>query len=855
MTKELPIHTSLPQLLDALEQKQTVILAAPPGSGKTTGVPLVLLSTPWLCGGTILILEPRRLAARMAALRMAEMLNEPVGQTVGFRVRFDSQVSASTRIEVVTEGILTRRLQQDPELTGVKLVIFDEFHERSIHADLALALCLDVIHSLRDDLKILIMSATLDVEGLTAFLDDPAVVIGEGKSYPVTLYYRPDHAPYRNSPTPSNEYNAQRLINAMSSAITNSVANDHGDVLAFLPGVEEIRRCAARLETEQNALDIDILPLYGNLPKATQDRTIRYTPGSRRRLILATSIAETSLTIEGVRVVIDSGWSRVLRFDPNSGLSKLITVRVSQAAAEQRRGRAGRVCEGVCYRLWGENDTHSLPSHGRPEILDADLAPLALDLAAWGVPTPDSLRWLDPPPAGHYANAIALLTLLGAVDDHARSTSLGQRMAKLPVHPRLARMILSPKGNPVIACDLAALLTEKDVIQHGGAGSTATKRSTDLDLRIQALAAFRRRESSLLAAMDGDRGACARVDAAAKQLRRLHSDRPQKIHNLTTGELLALAYPDRIGQLRPGTHDRYRLASGRGVRLPESDTLCGSPYIVAASLDAGPIEGRIYLAAPIGIDAIRQQLGSLITTDDAVYWDDAQEAVVSRRQNRLLSLVLDDQPLSSHDPEATCSAMIEGIRRLGLTALPWTKEARSIQARIESLRSWQPDQGWPNVSDEFLARDFAWLTPYLNKMSRRQHLARLNLLTIFQGLMDWSHLQRLHTDAPTHIQAPSGSRLPLHYTPGEPPVLAVRLQEMFGLAETPKVACGQVPVTLHLLSPARRPIQITQDLSGFWNTTYPEVKKELKGRYPKHVWPDDPWAEKATARTQPRKRS
>lgn len=853
MTQKLPIHTCLPQLRKALEQQKTVVLAAPPGSGKTTGVPLALLTAPWLIDGSILILEPRRLAARMAALRMAELINEPVGQTVGYRVRFDSQVSAATRIEVVTEGILTRRLQSDPELTGVKLVIFDEFHERSIHADLALALCLDVIHGLRDDLKILIMSATLDVEGLTAFLDDPAVVIGEGKSYPVTINYRPDLSPIQRGQSPGNEYRIHRLLDAVISAITHSLASEHGDILAFLPGAEEIRRSAARLAAEPEALDIDILPLFGNLPKAVQDRTVQYTPGGKRRVILSTSIAETSLTIEGVRVVIDSGWSRVLRFDPNSGLSKLVTVRVSQAAAEQRRGRAGRLCAGVCYRLWNENETHFLPAHGRPEILDADLAPLALDLAAWGVSTPASLRWLDPPPAGHYASAISLLTLLGGVDDQQRITSLGQRMATLPVHPRLARMILATNDAPVIACDIAALLTERDVIQLSGSPSAMTPRPTDIDTRVQALTAFRQGDTTTFTALDGDRGACARVDAVAKQLRRLHTLPHQEKNHPTTGELLALAYPDRVGQLRPGCHDRYRLATGRGVRLPEGDALCGCPFLIAASLDAGQTEGRVYLAAHVTIDEIRQQLSALIATDNAVYWDDLQEAVVSRSQERLLSLVLDEQPLGSSNPDATRVAMIEGIRRLGLSALPWTKEARSFQARIESIRSWQPDQGWPNLSDDFLASDLVWLTPYLDGMSRRQHLARLDLLSIFHGLLDWNHLQRLNTEAPTHIPAPSGSRLPLRYIPGESPVLAVRLQEMFGLAETPRVARGQVPVTLHLLSPAQRPIQITQDLSGFWNTTYPEVKKELKGRYPKHVWPDNPWEAKATARAKPRK--
>ncbi|MDP2107380.1 MAG: ATP-dependent helicase HrpB, partial [Desulfobulbaceae bacterium] len=635
--------------------------------------------------------------------------------------------------------------------------------------------------------------------------------------------------------------------------------NEHGDILAFLPGTEEIRRCTAHIKEELKHNAINILPLSGDLPKTVQDQTVRYLPGGERRLILSTAIAETSLTIEGVRVVIDSGWSRISRFDPNSGLSKLVTVRVSQAAAEQRRGRAGRVCEGICYRLWNESENSTLPTHGRPEILDADLAPLTLDLAAWGVASPTSLRWLDPPPSGHYAAAADLLILLDGLDNQRRITPLGHRMSRLPVHPRLARMILAAGNSVSMACDIAALLTERDILPRNRSISTMTPRSIDIDTRIQALATFRLRDKTTALALGADLGACARVDAAAKQLHRLLPDpqRPNRQPNdhTTAGELLTLAYPDRIAQLRPGGHTHYRLATGRGVRLPEDDSLCGSPYLVAATLDAGQTEGRVYLAAQVSIDAIRQRLNDHITTDDAVYWDVAQEAVVSCHQERLLSLVLDERPLSSSPREATRSALSEGIRKLGLSVLPWTKEAITFRARVESLRYWQPDQGWPNLSDDTLIADLYWLSPYLDHMSRKQHLARLNLLTIFQGLLDWNQLQRLNAEAPTHIEAPSGSRLPLRYIPGEAPILAVRLQEMFGLSETPKVARGQIAVTLHLLSPAQRPIQITQDLSGFWNTTYPEVKKELKGRYPKHVWPDDPWEAKATARAQPRKKS
>lgn len=848
---QLPIQAIIPELLAALRRQRIVVLSAPPGSGKTTGVPLALLAEEWLAGRRLLILEPRRLAARLAAQRMAEMLRETVGQQVGYRIRFDSKVSAATRIEVVTEGILTRRLQSDPELAGVGLVIFDEFHERSIHADLALALCLDVMGGLRDDLKILVMSATLDLAGLSAFLPEASVVIGQGKAFPVSVHFRPRPALLRRGQPQGGEYSATRLAGEVTQALRQAITRDEGDILAFLPGAEEIRRCARQLAPLPEAKGLDILPLYGDLPKAVQDKAVTYAAGAKRRVILATSIAETSLTIEGVRVVIDSGWSRTLRFDPNSGLGRLVTIRVSQAAAEQRRGRAGRLSEGVCYRLWSEDEQQALPTHSRPEILDADLAPLALDLAAWGLAAPAALRWLDSPPPGHYAAAADLLTLLGALDQQGRITPLGQRMASLPVHPRLARMLLAAEetGAISLAVDIAALLTERDVFLRG-----VGPRATDLDRRIQLLAVFRRGEEASFNTLGGDAGACARVETMAKQLHRLFPGRARGQASATVGGLLALAYPDRIGQLRPGGRDRYRLSGGRGVLLPEADPLAGMAYLVAAQLDAGQSEGRVYLAAAISLEEIRQGLAGLIRPDSVIAWDDSLEAVVSQCQERLLSLVLTQRPWAAADPEAIRAAMLDGVKRLGIDALPWSKEARALQARVGSLFCWQPDQGWPDISDAALAADYAWLSPYVDGMSRRQHLARLDMLAILRARLDWHQQQRLQGEAPTHFQAPSGSRLPLSYQPGEAPVLAVRLQEMFGLAETPRVSRGQVPVTLHLLSPAQRPIQITQDLRGFWDNTYPEVKKELKGRYPKHVWPDDPWSAQATARAQGRRR-
>lgn len=854
MISELPISSILPELRSTLSKKNAVILSAPTGSGKTTCVPLALLNEDWLAGRRVLILEPRRLAARMACRRMAVMLNEPVGRTVGYRVRFDNKVSSSTRIEVLTEGILTRRLQSDPALEDVGLVIFDEFHERSIHADLALALCLDVVNSLREDLKIMIMSATLDIQALAGVLHDPAIIIGEGQAFPVAVRYMEQTGNVRPSLNVwENAYSFHRLIEEMAGAIRQAVDEEEGDVLAFLPGAGEIRQVGSRLADRAARESIALLPLYGNLSREQQDRAIMPDPSGRRRIVLTTSIAETSLTIEGVRIVVDSGWSRVLRFDPNSGLSRLITVRESRSSADQRTGRAGRLEQGICYRLWNKVNEQYLPSYNRPEILDADLAPLALDLAFWGVSGPGDLPWLDLPPAGHYAQAVDLLTLLGALDRHGRITQLGKRMAVLPVHPRLARMLAEAEktGGLGLACDLAALLSERDIIGNSGGVS----RPVAIEVRLQALDAFRKGDRNMLRSLDAEDFACAGVDRAVSRWRRLFHCKEKNKGRNTVGGLLVLAYPDRIAQLRPAAHERYKIANGRGAFLPEIDQLAGSPYLVAAHVDAGRVEGRIYLASAITAEELYERLAGLITITENIAWDNKIGSVTSNHEYRLLQLVLDTRPISDVDPELVKDAMLAGIRQVGLMVLPWNKEARMFQARISSLRSWQPDGSWPDVSDAALERELdSWLGPYLYGITRRRQLSRLDLELILRNLLDRDMHLRLEQEAPTHIRAPSGSRLRLEYEEGKPPVLAVRLQEMFGLADTPCVCRGRVQVLLHLLSPARRPIQITQDLRAFWNGAYREVKKELKGRYPKHHWPDDPWSAMPTARVKPRRK-
>ncbi len=832
----LPIEEVLPELRATLAHHRAAVLQAPPGAGKTTAVPPALLDEPWLAGQSILMLEPRRLAARAAAARIAQLRNEPVGDTVGYQIRFESRVSARTRVKVVTEGILTRQLQSDPELKGIGLVIFDEFHERHLHADLALALCLDAQRGLREDLKILVMSATLDGAAVARLLGDAPVITSEGRSHPVEIRYLP-----RDPDGP--------LPQVVGAAIESALERDDGDVLAFLPGAWEIRRTQERLE-QSLAGRAEVLPLYGDLPWEAQDRAIR-PGGGQRRIVLATPIAETSLTIDGIRIVVDSGHARAPRFDPASGLSRLVTQRVSRASADQRAGRAGRTAPGVCYRLWGENTQRGLVAHSAPEILTADLAPLALELAAWGVSDATQLSWLDPPPAAAFTQARELLTELDALDAAGRITDTGRAMVRLPLHPRIAHMLFAagPLGLGTLACDVAALLSERDLFIG------AARRSADFVERLETLRQWRRGGRHAARLREADIAGCARVNQAAQQYRRwLPPPSAAESDDIDrAGLLLALAYPDRIALQRAPGEPRYLLASGRGARLHEAEMRLRQPCIVAASLDAGETEGFIHLAAPVGLDELEAQLGAHIRDEAVVRWDAQQQAVVARHERRLGALVLESKPLAGAAPERLRAAMLDGVRRLGLDPLPWTPEAREWQARVRSLRAWLPDEAWPDVSDEtLLATLDDWLAPWLDGITRREHLARLDLPAILRSRLDREQARRLDVGAPTHMTVPSGSRLRLEYTPGESPVLRVKLQEMFGCADTPRVAFGRVPVTLHLLSPARRPIQVTQDLRGFWERTYAEVKKELKGRYPKHPWPDDPWGAAPTARAKPR---
>ena len=844
MNPSLPIHEILAELRHRLGSCRSAILSAPPGSGKTTVVPLELLNEPWLKANSILVLEPRRLAARLAAGFMAKQLGEEAGGTVGYRVRFDTKVSKQTRVEVITEGVFTRRLQRDPELTGVGLVIFDEFHERSLESDLALALCLDVMNGLRDDLRLLVMSATLDTAPLHRLLGDAPVITGQGTMYPVEVSHL--------APPPHLADNrADHIAINTAAAVRQALIEQPGDLLVFLPGAGEIRQTEKLLTPLTKDNPLTILPLYGDLSTAAQDRAVRPDPQSKRRVILATTIAETSITIEGVTVVIDCGWKRAPRFDPNSGFTRLETVRISRASAHQRLGRAGRLGPGFCYRLWSEGVEHGLQSFDRPEIVEADLAPLALELASWGVSDSGQLQWLDPPPRGAYDQARGLLENLKALDSKGNITGTGKKMADLPVHPRLAHMLVKARnlGCAELAADLAGLLSERDILR-------GRERSSDIEERLHVLEVFRKEGAAAVRALGGDLGGCRRIDQVSHQLTRLlRSSRSlQNRLELSAGALLALAFPDRVARQRPGTPHAYKLAAGRGATLPSHDPLNRSEFLAAASLDAGKREGRIFLAASLSKDEIIDLFSDQLQETDEITWDEKTGAISARRQTKLGALVLAQARLPNPALEDMKAVLLATIREKGLAMLPWSDAARSLQARLICLRNWRPETDWPDFSDEQLLATLAdWLGPYLDKIRTQDQLNRINLEEILKSRLDWHQQQQLDQDVPTHLQAPSGSRIRLKYTVGEPPILAVRLQEMFGLANTPTICQGRVPVLLHLLSPARRPIQITSDLEGFWNGSYHEVKKELKGRYPKHHWPDDPWNAAPTARVKPKR--
>jgi len=826
-----PISPLLPQILDHLAGHARLVLEAPPGAGKTTQVPLALLNAPWLQGQKIIMLEPRRVAARSAAQFMARQLGEAVGDTVGYRIRFENKVSARTRVEVVTEGILTRMLQDDPMLDGVGALLFDEFHERHLAADLGLALALDVQAQLREDLRIVVMSATLDGERLAQFLDAPRLS-SAGRSFPVAI----SHFPARREE--SLEAQARR-------AVEQALAEHPGDVLVFLPGQREIARTQAALEQALPAT-VQVLPLHGELPVEQQSRVLQPDPQGQRRVVLATNVAESSVTLPGVRVVIDAGLAREPRYDPNSGFARLDVVSIAQASADQRAGRAGRVAEGWAWRLWPQSQR--LEAQRRPEMAQVELTSLALELAAWGS---DDLRFVDPPPVGALAAARELLQRLGATSDSGGLTALGRRMLTLGTHPRLAAMLLAANGGSeqALACDLAALVEARDPLRHGGDALAA---------RWRALAAFRQSR----APHDANRGALATIDAASTQWgRRLRCDAapPTTVEAHQLGDLLAHAFPDRIAARHPTDPLRYLLANGRSARLFDPSDLRGEPWLVAVELRYEARDALLLRAAPVDENRLRRDFPARFTQQDVVRWDGDKRALVARRETRFDRIVLDSRSAGRVDPAHAAQALTEAVAELGIDALPWTEGLRQWQARALALRAWLPELELPDVSDAALMATLPqWLTPAFTGKTRLDALDEASLGEALKSPLPWAQRQLIDRHAPVRMAVPSGMERPIHYavdadgvTP-QGPVLAVKLQELFGLADTPRIADGRVPLTLHLLSPGGRPLQVTQDLRNFWANTYAEVKKEMKGRYPRHPWPDDPWTATATHRAKPR---
>jgi ATP-dependent helicase HrpB len=844
LPQTFPIAEVLPAIRAALRQRTRLVLEAPPGAGKTTQVPLALLDEIWCQGKKILMLEPRRVAARAAATFMARQLGEEVGKTVGYRIRFENRVSAATRIEVVTEGILTRLIQDDPLLENVGAILFDEFHERHLAGDLGLALALDVQSGLREDLRLIVMSATLDGERLTRFLDAERIT-SAGRSYPVSI----DHFPAKRD---------EALTLQVKRCLEHAMTQHSGDVLVFLPGQREIADMMRQLDSPAFAGSWAVA-LFGDMPMERQSETLAPDPQGRRRIIFATNIAESSVTLPGVRVVIDTGLAREPRFDPNSGFSKLSTVLISQASADQRAGRAGRVAEGWCYRLWHKGERLDLAR--TPEIFTVDLAALALELASWGS---KDLRFLDAPPPGALAAAEDLLQRLGALDAKRNPTALGRRMLTLGTHPRLAAMLLCArdKDELALACDLAALVEARDPLTGYRGDDWHSRWLALADSRVGWSVRLGRDSSGMQPNQPlpkrnfGVSGAAlgAITQAANNWRKRVRCESTVAsagAHQL--GDVLLHAWPDRIARQHPDNPLRYQLSNGRMARLHEESRLIGEPWLVATELRFESRDSLIQRAAPLDEARLREDFAERFTDSDVVRWDADKRALVSRRETRFDEIVLSSKPGGKVDAALAAAALVKAVAELGLQCLPWSERLQQWRSRVQCLRVWMDDTSLPDLSDAALLATLAdWLQPAFNGKTRLDALSAEELEQALKSLCDWNTLQRIDREAPVRILVPSGLERSIEYQNGSAPVLAVKLQELFGLAETPRIAGGRVALTLHLLSPGGKPLQITQDLRSFWQNTYPEVKKEMKGRYPRHPWPDDPWNATATHRAKPR---
>ncbi|TXB65858.1 ATP-dependent helicase HrpB [Vicingus serpentipes] len=806
---DLPVKEVIPNIQKGLANSSTLIVKAPPGAGKSTLVPLALLNDTWLKGQKIIMLEPRRLAAKTIANRMADLLGENVGETVGYRIRFENRISDKTKLEVVTEGILTRMIHQDNGLEGVGLVVFDEFHERSIHADVAMALCREAQEVLRPDLRILVMSATLDMPELAKMLT-AEVVESKGRQYPVEIKYTGD----------SDSFLLPELA---ARAIKNALTEQKGDVLVFLPGQGEIKKCEQILK--QSLSGVMIHPLYGQLPPYQQMAAIMPNKEGKRKVVLATNIAETSLTIEGIKIVIDSGFERVAKFNPNSGLSRLETVQISKDSADQRAGRAGRLSEGTCYRMWTTATQSRLDEHGIPEIEQADLSSLVLDMAQWGISDPQQLTWLSPPPKGHVAKASDLLHELEALEE-GRITQHGKQLHNLPTHPRIAQMLVKAQENNqlALATDIAAILEERDPLPK--------ESGIDINLRIEALRRFRRDK------IGGKQ--FSRIEKIANQYRQLFKIEANNnsIDDFETGLLLAYAYPERIACARPGNNGQFQMANGRLASAGHKDDLAHEPWLAIANVNDKSGMGKIFMASPID----PKDLVSLVKTKEVITWDTRLGGLIASKDLRIGSIILKSTPLAAPDESQLIKAITEAIKKEGKTLLNWDEDIEQWQNRILSLSQWDKSEQWPDVSvEKLLENNEVWLSPYLNKVKKPEDLKKINLKEVLQYSLDQKLQEKLNLLAPSKVEVPSGSMIKLNYQANaSAPVLAVRLQECFGLTETPTVNNGKTSVLMHLLSPGFKIVQITSDLKSFWKTGYFDVRKDLRMKYKRHYWPENP---------------
>ena len=817
----LPITAIIPDVKLQLLKQNTLLVQAPPGAGKSTILPLALMDEPYLQGKKIIVLEPRRLATRSVAYRMAELLGEEIGERIGYQIRFENRVKPSNKIIVVTEGILTRMLQSDNALEDIGLVIFDEFHERSIHADLSLALCRESQQVLRPDLRILIMSATLNAQAINEQLQAP-VLTSEGKQYPVDIFYAGDQD--------------ERLLPEITARLVLESAKKHtGDILVFLPGEGEIRKTAELLKPDANTFAIH--PLYGMLPQAQQFAAIMPNKGGKRKIVLATSIAETSLTIEGVKIVVDSGFSKMQRFDPKSGLSRLETIQIAKDSADQRAGRAGRLSAGVCYRMWTPATQARLKSHRVPEILEADLASLVLDLFVWGIQDINQLFWISQPPAAHVAQAMDVLVQIGAIEN-GKLTAHGKQIHQLACHPRIAHMLLLAPNLAAkqLACDVAAVLEERDPLGRDA--------GIDINLRVEALR--RARQNTMLSK------GFSRIEKVAESYRRLLAIEAnnEAYDAFETGLLLAYAYPERIACARLGNNAQFQLANGKIAAAGHKDDLAHEPWLAVANMDTRDGLGKIFLAAPLNPIDLR----SLVKTVEVVTWDTRKGGLIASTDLRIGSIVLQSKPLAQVDKNVAVQAICKALQNEGKQLLDFDEQVTQLQNRILSLGIWNPEENWPNVCTESLLQNPAsWLTPFLQDVKRIDDMKKIDLVQAILSMLPYEKQLELDRLAPAKMHVPSGSGIALMYFErGETPVLAVRLQEVFGLPDTPNINAGKTAVVLHLLSPGFKPVQVTSDLRSFWNNTYHEVKKELKRRYPKHAWPEDPWSEKPVAKGRPK---